>query len=186
MTRPALRMRVKRRLKHPKENVIPPNPYNPYAWIVGKPKIGKKTWIGAFCLIDGLGGLEIGKGCNISCGAHILTHSTVRRCLSEGRYNAKDFAPTRLGEFVFVGENATILMGAEIGHHSVIGAGAVVKEYSKIPPYSLVVGVPGRIVRDLKKEAEALASGSRTGLSRNGNASGPKKKRAAKLVKIGG
>ena len=135
---------------------IPPNPYNPHAWIIGNPKIGKGVWIGAFCLIDGQGGLEIGEGCDISCGVHILTHSTVRRCISERRYSQVDRAPVKIGDHVFIGENATILKGVEIGHHSVIGAGTVVKEDTKVPPYSLVVGVPGRIVRNIKKEVESL------------------------------
>ncbi len=135
---------------------IPPNPYNPHAWIIGKPKIGKGTWIGAFCLIDGQGGLEIGKGCDISCGAHILTHSSLKRCITERRYNKVDRSPTKIGNYVFVGENSTILKGAKIGHHSVIGAGAVVKEDAQIPPYSLVVGVPARIVRNIKKEISLL------------------------------
>ncbi len=142
---------------------IPENPYNPHAWIIGNPKIGEGTWIGAFSLIDGQGGLEIGKGCDISSGAHLLTHSTVWRCLSERRYNQVDRAPTRIGDYVFIGENATILKGADIGHHCVIGAGTVVKENTKIPPYSLVVGVPGRIVRNLKKEIDAIAKGKPNG-----------------------
>ena len=140
---------------------IPSNPYNPHAWIIGKPKIGKGTWVGAFCLIDGQGGLKIGKGCDISCGAHILTHSTVRRCVSERRYHQVDRAPTKIGNYVFIGENATVLKGTQIGHHSVIGAGTVVKENEIIPPYSLVVGVPGRIARNLKEEVEALKRGER-------------------------
>ncbi len=135
---------------------IPPNSYNPHAWIIGKPKIGKGTWIGAFCVIDAQGGLEIGKGCNISCGAHVLTHSTVRRCVSEGRYSPVDRASVKIGDYVFIGENATVLKGVEIGHHSVIGAGTVVKESAKIPPYSLVVGVPGKIVRNLEDEVTSL------------------------------
>ena len=145
-----------------KNHGIPANPYNPHAWIIGKPKIGKGTWIGAFCLIDGQGGLEIGKGCDISSGVHILTHSTVKRCISERRYNQVDRAPTKIGDYVFIGENATILKGTEIGHHSVIGAGAVVKENSRIRPYALVVGVPGRIMRNLKEEVEALKHGKKS------------------------
>lgn len=145
------------------ETHIPKNSYNPFTWIVGKPKIGKGTWIGAFCLIDGQGGLEIGKGCDISCGAHILTHSTVKRCVSERRYDRVDRDPTRIGDHVFIGENATILKGSVIGHHSVIGAGAVVKEGSKIPPYSLAVGVPARIVRNLKEEIAQLKESKRHG-----------------------
>ena len=150
-----------------KNHGLPTNPYNPHAWIIGKPKIGKGTWIGAFCVIDGQGGLEIGKGCNVSSGAHILTHSTVKRCVSGGRYNKIDRAPVKIGDFVFIGENATILKGVQIGHHSVIGAGTVVKENAKIPPYSLVVGVPGKIVRNLEDEVASLKK-SKKPASRNG------------------
>ena len=138
---------------------IPPNPYNPHAWIIGNPKIGKGTWIGAFCLIDGLGGLEIGKGCDIASGAHILSHSTVRRCISERAHDRVDYAATKIGNYVFIGENATVLMGAQIGDHSVIGAGAVVTENKVISPYSLVIGVPGRVVKNLKKEAKRFKRG---------------------------
>jgi acetyltransferase-like isoleucine patch superfamily enzyme len=131
---------------------LPQNPYNPFCWIAGSPEIGEGTWIGAFTLIDGLGGLKIGRGCNISSGAQILSHSTVRRCLTERRHGTVDLKPTDIGDFVFVGANAVVQMGAKIGDHCVIGAGAVVLEDTSIPAYSLVVGVPARIVRDLRAE----------------------------------
>lgn len=131
---------------------LPSNSYNPFAWVAGTPEIGEGTWIGAFTLIDGLGGLKIGRGCNISSGAQILSHSTVRRCVSERKYPHIDYKSTELGDFVFIGANAVIQMGAKIGDHSVIGAGAVVLESAEIPPYSLAVGVPARVVRDLRAE----------------------------------
>lgn len=131
---------------------FPENVYNKHAWIAGNPEIGERVWIGAFCLIDALyAPLKIGKGTNVSSGAEILTHSTVRRCISEKRHGEVDSAPTEIGEFCFIGTNATVLMGAKIGHHSVIGAGAVVGEGMKIPPYSLVVGVPAKIIGSSKK-----------------------------------
>ncbi len=133
---------------------IPDNRYNPHAWIIGNPEIGEGCWIGAFTLIDGQGGLKIGRGCDISSGAHILTHSTVRRCVTERRYNEVDRSPVEIGDHVFIGENATILPGVRVGHHSIIGAGAVVLEDSVIPPYSLVVGVPARVVRSIRDEVE--------------------------------
>lgn len=139
---------------HWREHGFPRNRFNPHCWITGEPEIGAGTWIGAFTLIDGQGGLKIGRGCDISSGAQILTHSTVRRCLTERRHNQVDRLPTVLEDFVFVGSNAVVLMGCHIGHHSVIGAGAVVLEESVIPPYSLVVGVPGRVVRDLEGDIE--------------------------------
>jgi acetyltransferase-like isoleucine patch superfamily enzyme len=134
---------------------LPANPYNPFCWIAGNPSIGEGTWIGAFTLIDGLGGLKIGRGCNISSGAQILSHSTVRRCVSERRHAEIDRSPTEVGDFVFVGANAVVQMGARIGDHSVIAAGAVLLEDAVIPPYSLVAGVPAKVVRDIRSEVDS-------------------------------
>ena len=142
----------------PNEHGIPPNGYNPHCWITFEPEIGEETWIGAFTLLDGRGGLSIGRSCNISCGAQILTHSTVRRCITERRYDSIDTLPTVVEDYVFVGSNAVILMGCHIGHHSVIAAGAVVLEKTKVPPYSLVAGVPARVIRDLRADVEKWVS----------------------------
>jgi acetyltransferase-like isoleucine patch superfamily enzyme len=136
----------------PFDHGIPENPYNAHCWITGQPQIGAGTWIGAFTLIDGQGGLSIGRDCDISSGAQILTHSTVRRCLTARKYARVDRRATVLEDHVFVGTRAVILMGSHIGHHSIIGAGAVVLEGTRIPPYSLVVGVPARVVRDIREE----------------------------------
>jgi acetyltransferase-like isoleucine patch superfamily enzyme len=133
---------------------LPPNPYNPLAWIVGTPQVGDGTWIGAFTVIDASGGLTIGRGCDISSGAHVLTHSSAKRCVSERRYDHVDRQPVNIGDYVFVGENATILMGCTIGHHSIVAAGAVVTEGTTVPPYSLVAGVPARIVRSIEHEID--------------------------------
>ncbi len=56
---------------------------------------------------------------------------------------------------VTVGMHATVLNGAVIGAGSMIAAGALVKEREIIPPCSLVVGVPGKVVRTLDAEAVA-------------------------------
>jgi acetyltransferase-like isoleucine patch superfamily enzyme len=126
------------------EHGFPPNRYNPHAWIGGDPVIGEGTWIGAFTVIDGSGGLSIGAGCDISCGAQIYTHSTARRCVSGRAYNTIDRAPVVIGDRVFIGANATVMMGVRIGDGAVIGAGAVVT--SDVPPYTVVTGVPARPV----------------------------------------
>lgn len=133
---------------------IPANGYNDHCWITGEPEIGEDTWIGPFTLIDGQGGLTIGKGVNISTGASVLTHNTVKRCVTERAYPLVDRAATVIEDYVFIGENAVVLMGARIGHHSVLGAGTVVLENMVIPPYSLVVGVPARVVRSLEQDIE--------------------------------
>ena len=140
---------------------LPDNSYNKHAWILGKPEIGDRVWIGAFCLIDALyAPLKIGRGTDISSGAQILTHTTIRRCISEKRYPDVDSAPTEVGEFCFIGTNAVILKGCKVGHHSVIGAGAVVLENTVIPPYSLVVGMPAKIIGSSKKFLKSVDSES--------------------------
>ncbi len=50
---------------------------------------------------------------------------------------------------VLIGIGARILSRARVGAFSLIGAGAVVLEGANIPPYSLVLGVPGKVVRKL-------------------------------------
>ena len=125
----------------------PPNPYNPHAWVVGSPVIGEGCWVGAFTLLDGSGGLTIGTGCDISSGAQIYTHSTVRRCLSAGA-SPVDRAPTVIGDHVHVGAGAIILMGSSIGSFCVVAAGAVVREGTTAPDFSLLVGVPARVVQN--------------------------------------
>lgn len=131
---------------------LPENKYNFHAWITGDPKIGENVWIGAFCVIDALHNtLKIGRGTNIASGAQILTHTSVKRCISEKRYGVIDSKSTEIGEFCFIGTNAVVLMGSKIGDHSVIGAGAVVSEDTIIPAYSVVIGAPARVVGSSKK-----------------------------------
>jgi carbonic anhydrase/acetyltransferase-like protein (isoleucine patch superfamily) len=55
-------------------------------------------------------------------------------------------------DYVIIGMGAVILDGAKIGKHVVIGAGALVPPGKEIPDYSLVVGVPGKVVRQLSEE----------------------------------
>ncbi len=129
---------------------LPDNPYNHLCWLIGDPKIDEGCWIGAFTVIDGSGGLSIGKGCNISSGAQIVTHSSARRTVTERAYPHVDRAPVVIGDYVFVGTNAVVLMGSQIGDHSIIAAGAVVSEHSVFPPYSLIAGVPAKRKGDVR------------------------------------
>jgi len=131
--------------------VFPDNPYHSFCWIIGKPEIGKGTWIGPFTVIDAKrASLRIGKGCDISCGVHIYTHSSTKRCVTGRKYDKVDTGPVDIGNYVFIGANSTVLMNTKIGDYSIIGAGAVILEGTKIPPYSVVAGVPGRIVKTWK------------------------------------
>jgi carbonic anhydrase/acetyltransferase-like protein (isoleucine patch superfamily) len=52
-----------------------------------------------------------------------------------------------IGDLCIIGMNSTILDGAVIGNECIIGAGAVVTGKSLVPPRSVVMGVPARVVR---------------------------------------
>jgi acetyltransferase-like isoleucine patch superfamily enzyme len=129
-------------MSEPTDPFPPANRYNPLAWIVGEPEIGEGCWIGAFTLIDGSGGLRIGRGVDVSCGAQIYTHSTAKRCVSARAHESVECEPTTIGDHVFIGANATVLMGTTIGERSVVAAGAVVT--ADVEPYTIVAGVPAR------------------------------------------
>lgn len=60
-----------------------------------------------------------------------------------------------VGDEVLVGMGAILLDGAEIGARSIIGAGALVTGGKKIPPGSLVLGSPAKVVRALSTEEQA-------------------------------
>jgi len=55
----------------------------------------------------------------------------------------------RVADEVLVGMGAIVLDGAEIGARTIIGAGALVTQHKKIPPGSLVLGSPAKVVRQL-------------------------------------
>ena len=59
---------------------------------------------------------------------------------------------SKVGDEVLVGMGAVILDGAVIGKQSIVGAKALVKQGMKIPPGSLVLGAPAKVVRKLSKE----------------------------------
>lgn len=61
-----------------------------------------------------------------------------------------------IGDGCLVGIQATVLDGAQIGHGSVIGAGALVTAGTVVPPRSLVLGAPAKVVRTLGDDAEAF------------------------------
>ena len=60
-----------------------------------------------------------------------------------------------IGDGALIGMGATVLNGARIGEGALIGAGALIAEGKEIPPGALVMGAPGRVVRQLDDEAIA-------------------------------
>jgi acetyltransferase-like isoleucine patch superfamily enzyme len=120
--------------------------------VLGDVRVGSKTWIGPGCLLDGSGGLAIGDWCSISAGAQIYTHHTVDRSISLGKLPVR-YAPTSIGDGVYIGPNAVIQMGVTIGDRAVIGANAFVNR--DVPPGARAFGTPARV------RAPAAASDAR-------------------------
>lgn len=60
-----------------------------------------------------------------------------------------------IGEGSLIGMGATVLNGARIGRNCLIGAGALITEGKEIPDGSLVMGAPGRVVRELDQATRA-------------------------------
>jgi carbonic anhydrase/acetyltransferase-like protein (isoleucine patch superfamily) len=60
-----------------------------------------------------------------------------------------------IGEGSLIGINSVILNGAKIGKNCLIGAKALITEGKEIPDNSLVMGAPGRVVREVSDEQRA-------------------------------
>ncbi len=111
--------------------------------VLGDVKVGRHTWIGPGCILDGSGGrLDIGDHCSISAGVQIYTHHTVRRSISLG-VDPIDYAPTKIGNGVYIGPNSVVQMGVTIGDQSVIGSNSLVNR--DIPAGVRAYGSPARI-----------------------------------------
>lgn len=98
--------------------------------------------IGKFC--------SIGTNCHIGMFEHpvdnISTSSRLYLKLMDDKEFYRDIpSPAIIGNDVWIGSNATILGGLNIGDGAVIGAGAVVTK--DVPPYAIVGGVPARVIR---------------------------------------
>lgn len=72
-----------------------------------------------------------------------------------------------IGDGSLIGMGATILNGAVIGKQCLIGAGALIAEGKEIPDGSLVMGVPGRVVRPLDQAAKYKLLASAAGYQDN-------------------
>ena len=110
--------------------------------VIGKVVVGENTWIGPFVVLDGSGGLVIGSHCDISAGAQIYTHDTVKRTVS-GKRESIERASTRIGDCCYIGPNAIISKGVVIGERCIIGANSLVSR--DVPPDSKAYGSPAVI-----------------------------------------
>lgn len=135
-------------------------------------RIGDESTVGPFVEIQA--GVVIGKRCKIQSHSFICEGVTIedgvfvghgvmftndlfpRSTKPDGSFKGKDdwtLVPTLVKERAGIGSNATILAGVTIGAHAMIGAGAVVTK--DVPDYAIVVGVPAKIVGDVRDNDEA-------------------------------
>lgn len=96
--------------------------------------IGTRSNIQDNCVVHTSAGHPVIIGEDVSVGHGAILHG----CTIEDR--------------VLVGMGAIVLNGAVIGAESIIGAGALVSEGKQIPPRSLILGVPGKVVRQITDE----------------------------------
>jgi len=128
----------------------------PGAHVMGKVTIhsGVGIWFGAVLRGD-TELIEIGEGSNIQENTVIHTDlgfpTTVGRDVTVG--HKAMLHGCVIGDNSLIGMGATILNGATIGANCLIGAGALVTEGKVIPDGSLVMGTPGKIVRELDQAA---------------------------------
>lgn len=128
----------------------------PGAHVIGRVILEGDTsiWFGAVLRGDGEP-ITVGQGSNIQ--ENTVCHTDPGYPLTIGAgctigHKAMLHGCT-IGENSLIGMGATVLNGARIGRDCLIGAGALITEGKEIPDGSLVMGVPGRVVRALDAEA---------------------------------
>ena len=121
--------------------------------IIGDVEIGAgaSVWYGAVLRGDACA-IRVGENSNVQdcCCVHGAKDTTIGKNVTVG-HGAIVHGCT-VEDNCLIGMGATILDGAVIGEGSIIGAGALVGENKIIPPRSLVVGVPGKVVREVSDE----------------------------------
>lgn len=125
------------------------------AAIIGDVQIGARSSVWFNSVLRGdIQSITIGEGTNIQDGTIIHLENNIPAVV--GNYvtvghRALLHACTVEDE-VLVGMGAIILDGAKIGSQSIIGAQALVTKNTEIPPRSLVIGAPAKVVRQLRQE----------------------------------
>ena len=115
---------------------------------VGDVVIGDYTRIGLHCTV--IGPVTIGNHVNLAQGITVsaLNHNfeDTRLRIDEQGVNTSEII---IDDDVWIGANAVITAGVHIGRHSVVAAGAVVTK--DVPEYSVVGGVPAKVIRTIRQ-----------------------------------
>lgn len=112
--------------------------------VIRDSQIGEYTWIRIGSIINKVSigtDVFIGFNCKIN-NAYIMDNVQIASKVSIGDINGKN---TVINKYVWIGAGASIQSGVVVGEGAVIGAGTIVED--NVPPYSIVVGVPGKIIK---------------------------------------
>ncbi|AZR71974.1 gamma carbonic anhydrase family protein [Anoxybacter fermentans] len=127
----------------------------PGAQVIGDVEIGAGSSIWPNAVVRGdMAKITIGQRTNIqdNCTLHVDDeHPLIIGDDVTVGHNAVLHGCT-IGNNALIGMGAIILDGAKIGDQALIGAGTLIPPGKEIPPRSLVVGSPGKVVRELKDE----------------------------------
>lgn len=111
-----------------------------------KMEIGSGTWIGQQCFFHSAGGLTIGQNVGIGPAVKIITsHHEGKDTSKPILHTPIQFKPVLIEDDCDIGTGAIILPGVTVGKGAQVGAGAVVA--SDVEPYTVVGGVPARMIR---------------------------------------
>ncbi|MBI2910867.1 MAG: gamma carbonic anhydrase family protein [Chloroflexi bacterium] len=112
------------------------------------------VWFGAVLRGDA-GPIVIGAGSNVQDNAVLHETTTIgKRCTVAHLVLAHR---CRVGDGVLIGNCAAIFGDCEIGDGAVIGAGSVVTPGTRVPAGALVLGIPGKVVREASESDRAMA-----------------------------
>jgi phenylacetic acid degradation protein len=128
---------------------------HPQACVTGNVIVGKSVYIGPGAAIRGdWGEIVIGDGCNVqeNCTIHMFPGVSV--VLEENAHigHGAIIHGAHIGKDVLIGMNSVILDNVNIGEGSIVGALTLIPEGMQIPARKLVVGTPGKIIKDVTDE----------------------------------
>lgn len=136
--------------------VVDPTSFvHPQAVVTGNVIIGKHCYIGPGAALRGdWGGIVLADGCNVqeNCTIHMFPGVTVR--LEAGAHigHGAIIHGATIGANAMVGMNAVVMDDVQVGAGSIIGALSFVKAATVLPPRSLVVGNPARIIGEVSDD----------------------------------
>lgn len=114
-------------------------------------KLGRNTYVGPYVCIAGPGDITIGENCMIAAHSGIYSNNHI---FSDPTIPIREQGTTNRGIVIeddcWLGTGVKVMDGITIGRGSVIGAGAVVTK--DIPPYSVAVGVPAKVISQRGKQ----------------------------------